>query len=220
VFSARHDIALASVAFGLDTDATPRLNAPMTTDDNQPRELFTASEVAAFCQVDLKTIHNWSARDEVRSFRTPGRHLRFRRVDVLDFLRRYGYPIPEALLAGKPRIVLLDDDATSLATARRILLKRFEVTTYADPFDALVAIGVEPPDSVVLEAKLPAFDGVRCVARLKQLPATRHVRTVVFSQHEELKKEALKAGASAFVVKPDVDRLKEALEALMGLERL
>jgi len=43
----------------------------------QAKELFTASEVARFCQVDLKTIHNWSDRGEIRHFRTPGRHLRF-----------------------------------------------------------------------------------------------------------------------------------------------
>ena len=64
----------------------------MTTENDSVRELFTASEVARFCQVDLKTIHNWAERGEVRHFRTPGRHLRFRRVDVLDFLRKYGYP--------------------------------------------------------------------------------------------------------------------------------
>lgn len=211
---------LAHAAFPLDTDAALRLNAPMTTDHEQLRELFTASEVASFCQVDLKTIHNWAERGEVRHFRTPGRHLRFRRVDVLDFLRKYGYPIPEALLAGKPRIILIDDDATSMATVKRLLSKRFEVTAFQDPFDALIAIGVEPPDGVVLELKAPNFEGVRCIGRLKQLPATRHLRTVVFSLHEELKKEALKAGASAFVGKPDVDKLKETLEALMGLERL
>ena len=62
------------------------------TKRGQPKELFTASEVARFCQVDLKTIHNWADRGEIRHFRTPGRHLRFRRVDVLDFLRKYGYP--------------------------------------------------------------------------------------------------------------------------------
>lgn len=193
----------------------------MTTNDGeQVRELFTASEVARFCQVDLKTIHNWAERGEVRHFRTPGRHLRFRRVDVLDFLRKYGYPIPEALIAGKPRILVIDDDGTWLGNVKRNLSKRFEVTTFQDPFDALVAIGGEMPDGIVLDIKMPTFDGLRCLSRLKQLPSTRHIRTVVFSAYEDTKKKALEAGASAFVVKPDVNKLKETLEALMGLERI
>ena len=56
------------------------------------KDLFTASQIARFCQVDLKTIHNWADRGQIRHFRTPGRHLRFRRPHVLDFLRKYGYP--------------------------------------------------------------------------------------------------------------------------------
>ena len=110
---------------------------------NQP-ELFTASDVARFCQVDLKTIHNWADKGEIRHFRTPGRHLRFRRLDVLDFLRKYGYPIPEVLRMGKPKVVAVDSDPNVLAALRRALSRRFELTTFQDPFDALVA-GVPRP---------------------------------------------------------------------------
>src|SRR5436853_5157314 len=119
----------------------------------QAKELFTASEVAKFCQVDLKTIHNWADRGEIRHFRTPGRHLRFRRVDVLDFLRKYGYPVPEVLMQGKPRVLLLDTDAVSTANVKRALGKRFEVTSFEDPIDALVSIGSDAPDVVILDGK-------------------------------------------------------------------
>lgn len=206
--------------FPLDIGARPALNPRMKTDGDEVRELFTASVVARFCQVDLKTIHNWAERGEIRHFRTPGRHLRFRRSDVVDFLHKYGYPIPEALTGGKPRIYAIDDDPTSLASVKRNLSKRFEVTTFPDPFDALVAIGCEAPHGVVLDVKMLTFDGLRCLSRLKQLPMTRHIRTVVFSTHEEMRKKALEAGASAFVTKPDVSKLSAALEALMGSDRL
>src|SRR5690242_21092939 len=95
---------------------------------NQPTqqpELFTASEVARFCQVDLKTIHNWADKGEIRHFRTPGRHLRFHRGDVVEFLRKYGYPVPAILRAGKPKIVIVDDDPHVLASIRRALGRRF-----------------------------------------------------------------------------------------------
>jgi len=190
----------------------------MASSGERIRELYTASEVARFCQVDLKTIHNWSERGEIRHFRTPGRHLRFRRVDVLDFLRKYGYPIPDELAAGRPRVHVLDDDSNWLGNIKRALGKRFEVTTFQDPFDALVALGADTPDAVVIDIKMPTFDGLRCLARLKQIATTRHMRTVVFSGHEETKKKALDAGAAAFVSKPDVAKLKETLEAVLGLE--
>src|SRR5438094_443805 len=118
------------------------------------RELFTASQLAQFCHVDLKTIHNWADRGEVRHFRTPGRHLRFRRSDVVEFLRKYGYPVPESLRAGKPKIVVIDDDPHVLAAIRRALGRRFDVSTFQDAFDALVAIGRLEPDAIVVDVQM------------------------------------------------------------------
>jgi excisionase family DNA binding protein len=181
------------------------------------KELFTASEVARFCQVDLKTIHNWADRGEIRHFRTPGRHLRFRRVDVLDFLRRYGYPIPELLLQGKPRVHVIDEDPASLASVSVGLADSFELTTFGEPVDALIAIGADAPDVVVLDANGDRLDGMQCIARLKALSSTRHARIVVFSADPSVREPALNAGASAFVGKPDVQQLRETLRGLMGI---
>jgi excisionase family DNA binding protein len=172
----------------------------------QAKELFTASEVARFCQVDLKTIHNWADRGEIRHFRTPGRHLRFRRVDVLDFLRKYGYPVPEVLRQGKPRVHLVDEDGTSLEQMRDALATRFEVTAFSEPIDALIAIGSETPDAVVLDA----------IRRLKSVEATRHTRVIVYCRDQGARHSALEAGASAFVVRPDLPKLVETLDAMLG----
>lgn len=184
----------------------------------QAKELFTASEVARFCQVDLKTIHNWADRGEIRHFRTPGRHLRFRRVDVLDFLRKYGYPVPEVLRQGKPTVHVIEEDAGELDALRKSLTQRFDVTGFDDPVDALIAIGSETPDVVVLDVGGAKIDGLSCVARLKAAEATRHVRVVVYSSREDKKARALEAGASAFVSKPDLPKLTETIDALMGGE--
>jgi hypothetical protein len=61
------------------------------------RKLLTASDLARLCEVDLKTIHNWVNRDKVAHFRTPGRHLRFRAIDVARFLQGYGFMVPTEL---------------------------------------------------------------------------------------------------------------------------
>lgn len=183
---------------------------------SQAKELFTASEVARFCQVDLKTIHNWADRGEIRHFRTPGRHLRFRRADVVDFLRKYGYPVPEALKQGRPSVQVIDEDPASLEGVRRALSAHFEVTGFAEPVDALVAIGSETPDVVVLDPDAAKIDAVRCIERLRQAELSRHVRIVAYSERADLKQRALDAGAAAFVAKPDVDKLAESIRALLG----
>jgi excisionase family DNA binding protein len=182
----------------------------------QAKELFTASEVARFCQVDLKTIHNWADRGEIRHFRTPGRHLRFRRVDVLDFLRRYGYPIPDILRQGKPTVHLIEEDAQQLDAMKRTLAGRFDVTGFSDPVDALIAVGSDTPDVVVLDVGGSKIDGLSCIARLKASDAARHIRLVVYSRREDKKARAIEAGASAFVARPDMQKLAETIQSLMG----
>jgi len=187
--------------------------------ENRPQELFTASQFASFCHVDLKTIHNWADKGEVRHFRTPGRHLRFRRGDILEFLRKYGYPIPDALRTGKPKVVAIDDDPHVLASIRRALGRRFELTTFQDPVDALVAIGKLEPDAIVVDVQLKGFDGMRCLERLKAMESTTRVRIVVFSSQQDKRRAALDAGASDFVAKNEPALLRESLERLTDLDR-
>lgn len=185
----------------------------------QPKELFTASEVARFCQVDLKTIHNWADRGEIRHFRTPGRHLRFRRGDVLDFLRKYGYPVPEVLRQGKPRVHLIEEDLASLEELRAALGKRFEVTAFSEPVDALISIGSDTPDIVVLDVGGKQLDGLGAIRRLRALEATRHTRIVAYSHDGATREAAIEAGASAFVPRPELTKLVDTIETLLGVER-
>jgi len=182
-------------------------------------ELFTASEFAHLCGVDLKTIHNWADKGQIRHFRTPGRHLRFRRLDVIDFLRKFGYPIPESLRSGKPKVVVVDADPTVLTAIRKGLGRRFEVATFQDPFDALVALGTLEPDALVIDVDMKGLDGIRCVERLKSIESTSHIRTIVYSTEESRRRSAMDAGAYDFIAKGEVTLLREALERMAGLER-
>jgi excisionase family DNA binding protein len=184
-----------------------------------PPELFTASQLARFCHVDLKTIHNWADRGEIRHFRTPGRHLRFHRADVVEFLRKYGYPVPAILRAGKPKVVVVDDDPHVLASIRRALGRRFEVTTFQDPFDALVALGRLEPDAIVVDVQMKGLDGMKCLERLKAIESTSRIRTVVFSSQHDKRRAVLEAGANDFVPKGDIALLRESVERLTGVER-
>lgn len=119
------------------------------------KELLTASDVARLCHVDLKTIHNWVERGEIQHFRTPGRHLRFRRADVVEFLRRFGYPIPSDLESGPPRLALLERDPDTTRLFEHNLTGTYHVTSYADPYDGLLEIGADRPE-IVLVGSLPS----------------------------------------------------------------
>ena len=61
------------------------------------RSFLTTTDLATICEVDLKTIHNWADKGKLQHFRTPGRHLRFEREHVVEFLKHFGYPVPKEL---------------------------------------------------------------------------------------------------------------------------
>ncbi|MBL8719608.1 MAG: helix-turn-helix domain-containing protein [Myxococcales bacterium] len=206
----------ADRALGIEA---PSGRAARARDVILPPDLFTASDLARFCQVDLKTIHNWSDKGQIPHFRTPGRHLRFRRLDVLDFLRRYGYAIPDILRATRPRLVVVDADAQTQATLKRTLQKRFEIISYVDPVDALVNLAQVQPDLLVVEVatEVGGLDGVHFLERLREVEATRHIRNLVFTKRPDVRARALAAGALSVHDKDDLAGLKTALEAISGV---
>jgi excisionase family DNA binding protein len=182
----------------------------------KPRDLFTASQIARFCQVDLKTIHNWADRGQIPHFRTPGRHLRFRRPHVLDFLRKYGYPIPDELDAGRPRVVLLTNGVADDGEVAATLESSFDVIEYLSPVVALLQMGEQPPDAIVLAADLDPLSPADVIQALSAHERTRHVRAILVGNGED-KDRALGAGASAYVRVTDLEGLRDTLEALMGV---
>jgi excisionase family DNA binding protein len=189
----------------------------MVADAQKSEGLFTASQIARFCQVDLKTIHNWADRGQISHFRTPGRHLRFRRPHVLDFLRKYGYPIPDELEAERPRVALFVDGLREKDKVLASLQTTFEVVDYPDPLTGLLQIGEQPPDAIVLGAQVGDLSGADIIDALKRGNNTRHVRAILLAGGEADKQAALEAGASAHVSPRDLTGLRDTLEALMGI---
>lgn len=181
------------------------------------KDLFTASQIARFCQVDLKTIHNWADRGRIPHFRTPGRHLRFRKPHVLDFLRKYGYPIPDELDAERPRVALLVDGCGAKQEVLESLQSAFEVVDYDDPLAGLVQMGEQPPDAIVLATQIGQLTGAEVIDALRRGSNTRHVRAVMLADDESDKQAALHAGASAFVSESNLAGLRDTLVALMGV---
>lgn len=103
-----------------------------------------------------------------------------------------------------------DDDVVSA------LESSFDIVRYASPAAALLAIGEQPPDAIVLSADLYPLRPADVVEALKEHEPTKHVRAILLGNDSD-KTEALRAGASAHVRDTDLDGLRDTLEALMGV---
>ena len=133
-------------------------------------KLLTASDLAALCEVDLKTIHNWVDRGRIPHFRTPGRHLRFRAADVAEFLRAWGYSVPRELARASARTILVVGTNDTLALVHRALSEGVSpggtpaaqsgqpVRLASHPYDAVIYAGSDPGDVYVVDWKIIAAE--------------------------------------------------------------
>jgi len=121
-------------------------------------KLLTASDLAALCEVDLKTIHNWVDRGRIAHFRTPGRHLRFRAAEVAEFLRAWGYTVPRELARASARTVLVVGSKDTLAHVSRVLGDATPIRDAKHPYDALVLAGADPADVFIVDTRATASD--------------------------------------------------------------
>jgi len=121
-------------------------------------KLLTASDLAALCEVDLKTIHNWVDRGRIPHFRTPGRHLRFRAADVAEFLRAWGYSVPRELARASARTIMVIGTKDTFSHTSRALGEGATLRHATHPYDALIFAGSDPADVYVVDTKAVSQD--------------------------------------------------------------
>ncbi len=114
------------------------------------------------------------------------------------------------------RAVVVDDDERLLGVIKRGLrLHGFEVTTFADPHEALIFLETRPADVVVLDVMMPDIDGVSLCRRLRQ---SNSVPILMLSARDTVPDRilGLESGADDYVTKPfEIAELAARLRALM-----
>lgn len=130
-------------------------------------------------------------------------------------------PIPEQLHRDKPtrRVLLVDDDVSLLATIARSLKRlrpSLAVERCTSGIDALISIGANRPDVVVLDIFMPGCDGIAVCEKIKgdpELSATR-VIAVTGRPSSRIARRVHEAGADQLLIKPV--RPPDLLRAIEG----
>jgi two-component system cell cycle response regulator len=117
------------------------------------------------------------------------------------------------------KVLIIEDSSTTRAVIRVYLvghyLEFFEAT---NGNEGLKMARQDPPDVIVVDLKMPGMDGftfcrtVRADPKLKSTP----IVLITGSKGDEIKREALAAGASYFMTKPlDGSALAERIVACL-----
>ena len=116
----------------------------------------------------------------------------------------------------RPRVLLADDHAGILTALQQMLEYSCEVVaSVGDGAAAVEAAAKHQPDLVVLDISMPNMNGIEACRLILQ--ASPQIKIVMLTANDDLevKQEAFRAGASAFVLKKLMaDELPRAIHAL------
>ncbi len=113
-------------------------------------------------------------------------------------------PLVEATRVDPPRILVVDDDPTSLALLGEILDPRGYTVIFSTQGLEALNLAREGVDLVLLDYQLPDLDGLEVCRRLKADPITAAIPVIFITANQDPEVEArgLEAGAVDFVTKP------------------
>ena len=103
------------------------------------------------------------------------------------------------------RILAVDDDEILLASIKRILNKHIpnvqvEVTT--DGYEACILYPTYKPDLLLLDVKMPEFDGFKILQAIKEVQNDSEAKVLTISGHADELKKTLYKGANETLMKP------------------
>lgn len=168
--------------------------------------IFTTFEVARICGVYHTTVINWANKGRLKAHTTPGGHRRIAAGDLLEFMQHFEMPIPADLLGRTKRILIVEDDPSVQRMLTRALevLPGVDISACVGGLEALMAIGKEAPDLLVLDIRIPQVNGIEVCKVLKSNEQTKPIKIIAVSGEilASETREFLRAHSDGFFQKP------------------
>jgi DNA-binding NarL/FixJ family response regulator len=117
-------------------------------------------------------------------------------------------------------VALVEDDVRVSRTLAMILNSQPDcrcVGQYSSGEEALTALPALAPQVIIMDVNLPGINGVECVRQLVDKGVDAHILMLTIHKDTDVIVDALKAGASGYLVKPvEADQLLAAVRDIHG----
>lgn len=191
------------------------------------KKFLSTTEIAAMLEVNRYTVSLWIDRGVMKAMITPGGHKKVPREEVVRFMQSRGMNMPPELgLVQRKRLVIVDDESSVAQTIKNGICMVFpdlDVDIYTHPVTALLNIGKNPPDLVLLDIVMPDMNGISVCGKIREDKTTKKVRIIAMSGLADKTTIAhcCQAGAEEFFYKTDpLPKLFEMISKISGIEPL
>jgi excisionase family DNA binding protein len=196
----------------------------MRQEESGMEHIMTVFQASKYCNVSPKTIINWIEAGHIEAYRTVGGHRRIKRVDLEDFMKRQGIPMPEGGVADeRKRILIVDDDPIIVETIVQALEEEehnYEIISASDGFEAGLQVKHFNPHLIILDIMMPDIKGYEVCKKIKENEETKQTKIIVLSAYlDEEKFEKMKSyGADLCFSKPlPLTQLRSEVAKLLGV---
>lgn len=155
------------------------------------RDYVTSLEAAKILGVVVSTVQKWADEGKLEYWRTAGGHRRIPLTALEKFARSSEHQLESPVDTEGFTIYVVEDDPVILelyASAIRSWSLPVRVKSFNNAFDALIEIGVQRPDMLLLDLRMDGvngFDLVRHLGSLQVLPQM-HVIVVTALDDDEI----------------------------------
>lgn len=187
---------------------------------------LTTEEVLEYLQVNLRTVYRLIKAGRIPAVRV-GRQWRFRKRDIDAWLESQrpratrltsALPRVSASSAGRPRVLVVDDEASIRdLLAKTLALAEYDVDLAPDGRTALERLRIIPYDLLITDLKMPGVDGLAVIREARRMKADMPVIIITGFSTEASAIEAVNLGVSGYLTKPfRVPRVLAAAAKALG----
>jgi excisionase family DNA binding protein len=179
------------------------MNTEKSMEKSAIKSIYTTHDLSRLLHVNPRSVINWIEQERLQSFRTPGGHRRVRHEDLMVFLRKHKIPMPAALAAGNFNVLIVEsEDEVSQSIQDSLALQNgYNISTARDGITALLALGRERPDLMIIDVKIPGVNGLEVCKQIKSDPKS-HTAVIAIGGQADGAGDAQTAGADAFMTMP------------------
>lgn len=183
------------------------------------KEYYTIPKAAKVCGVGRSTMWRWVKTGNIKTSVTLGGQYRISIANLESFIaENQVYPLPSNN-SSKEKILIVDDDVQVQKLFTGVLSPHgYQTEVASNGFEAGVKIMSFKPGLILLDLYMPGIDGFDVCRKVKDNPATAHIKILVITGYgsDENRERIMGAGADDFMAKPvDVATLIEHVENLL-----
>ncbi len=163
------------------------------------KQQFTTTQAANIFGVSARTIQIWADSGMLEVIKTVGGHRRITTEEIVRLARKMGKSLVDNDVLCDITDIQADDDAVGIMfidnDSDLLKLYQMQISTWQTPrarvylahdgYDAMLQIGANKPDFIIIDVSLPQLDTDRLVSVVRQKPDFSHCRIIIVSSTNE-----------------------------------